>query len=56
MGDRGMTPAALRTLLDQVRDGRLDPELAYQQVLATLWEQLFEDLGFARVDHYRTVR
>ena len=51
-----MTPAELRALLEQVRTGSLHPDEAHAQVLATLRAQPFEDLGFARVDHHRTVR
>ena len=51
-----MTPSELRTLLDQVRDGRLDPARAHEQLLNTLREQPFEDLGFAKIDHHRSIR
>ena len=51
-----MTPAGLRELLDQVRDGRLDPDAAHDQLLAALRAQPFEDLGFARIDHHRPLR
>lgn len=51
-----MTPAELRQLLEHVRTGSLHPDDAHAQVLATLREQPFEDLGFARVDHHRAVR
>ena len=51
-----MTPAELRQLLDQVRDGRLDPADAQGRLLAALRDQPFEDLGFAKVDHHRSIR
>lgn len=51
-----MTPAELRTLLDAVRDGRVETAVAHRQLLATLRDQPFEDLGFARVDHHRAIR
>lgn len=51
-----MTPAELRALLDAVRDGALPTDTAHQRLLATLREQPFEDLGFARVDHHRAIR
>lgn len=51
-----MTPAGLRALLDEVRDGRLDPAEAHGHLLAALRAQPFEDLGFAKVDHHRTLR
>lgn len=51
-----MTPVELRALLDAVRDGRTDPELAHRQLLGAMRDQPFEDLGFARVDHHRSIR
>jgi NCAIR mutase (PurE)-related protein len=51
-----MTPAELRTLLDAVREGRTDPELAHRQLLGVMREQPYEDLGFARIDHHRSIR
>jgi NCAIR mutase (PurE)-related protein len=51
-----MTPAELRTLLDQVRDGRTDAAHAYAQLLTAFRDQPFEDLGFAKVDHQRPMR
>ena len=44
--------AALRTLLDEVRSGALDPEEAVRR----LRRLPFADLGFARVDHHRALR
>ncbi len=51
-----MTPAELRSLLDAVREGALTIDAAHQRLLATLRDQPFEDLGFARVDHHRAIR
>jgi NCAIR mutase (PurE)-related protein len=51
-----MTPAGLRALLDEVSAGRISSDDAHAQVLAALREQPFEDLGFARVDHHRSIR
>jgi len=51
-----MTPDQLRRLVDEIRSGAIAPELAHQQLLATLRAQPFEDLGFAKVDHHRSVR
>jgi pyridinium-3,5-biscarboxylic acid mononucleotide synthase len=51
-----MTPADLRALLDDVSLGRLAPDAAHTRLLGTLREQPFEDLGFARVDHHRSIR
>jgi NCAIR mutase (PurE)-related protein len=44
--------AALRALLDGVRDGSVDPDTA----LTRLRRLPFADLGFARVDHHRALR
>jgi len=51
-----MTPAELRTLLDAVSDGRLSAIDAHVRLLAEMRERPFEDLGFARVDHHRSIR
>lgn len=51
-----MTPVELRALLDAVREGHVDPELAHRQLLGVMRDQPFEDLGFARVDHHRSIR
>jgi hypothetical protein len=51
-----MTPAELRTLLDQVRDGRTDSAVAFERLLGAFRDQPFEDLGFAKVDHHRSMR
>jgi NCAIR mutase (PurE)-related protein len=51
-----MTPAELRAILEQVRDGRTDTALAYDQLLGAFRDQPFEDLGFAKVDHHRSMR
>ncbi len=50
------TASELRSLLDEVRDGRLDPAEAHRRLLAALREQPFADLGFAKVDHHRPIR
>ncbi|MBX3284534.1 MAG: nickel pincer cofactor biosynthesis protein LarB [Actinobacteria bacterium] len=47
-----MDEAALRQLLDDVRDGRTDPDDA----VSRLRRLPFADLGFARVDHHRLLR
>src|SRR5437764_7984854 len=46
----------LQDLLDQVARGTLNPDTARVQVLDALRARPFEDLGFARVDHHRSVR
>src|SRR5437762_13331653 len=47
-----MDEATLRRLLDDVRSGALAPDDA----VARLRRLPFADLGFARVDHHRTLR
>ena len=44
--------AALRRLLDGVRDGSVDPDDAVARLRRLPWA----DLGFARVDHHRSLR
>src|SRR5512145_1367775 len=51
-----MTPAELRTLLEAVSEGTLTSRDAHARILAALRDQPFEDLGFARVDHHRSIR
>ena len=51
-----MTPAQLRTILEHVREGRTDTTQAYDQLLGAFRDQPFEDLGFAKVDHHRSMR
>jgi NCAIR mutase (PurE)-related protein len=51
-----MTPAELRIILEQVRSGKTDTSHAYDQLLGAFRDQPFEDLGFAKVDHHRSIR
>jgi NCAIR mutase (PurE)-related protein len=51
-----MTPAELRTLIEAVGEGRITTEHAHGRLLAELRERPFEDIGFARVDHHRSIR
>ena len=51
-----MTVAELQALLAQVHDGRVDTAKAFETLAAALREQPFEDLGFAKVDHHRSIR
>jgi len=51
-----MTPAQLRALLDAVVEGRIKTDDAHRQLLAELRNSPYEDLGFARVDHHRSIR
>jgi NCAIR mutase (PurE)-related protein len=46
----------LQDLLDQVAAGTLDPAVAKERLIGVLRAQPYEDLGFARVDHHRSVR
>jgi len=43
-------------LLQDLRDGRTTVEAVAQVVKAALREQPFEDLGFAKIDHHRSIR
>ena len=51
-----MNPEQLRTILEGVERGTLKIAEAQQQLIDILRRIPFEDLGFARVDHHRTVR
>jgi len=51
-----MNHQELRSLLDEVRSGTVTPEAAQDRLLQYLRQKPYEDLGFARVDHHRTVR
>jgi len=46
----------LSALLSSFREGRVSIEEAQSRILSALREQPFEDLGFAKVDHHRSVR
>jgi NCAIR mutase (PurE)-related protein len=46
----------LQDLLDQVAAGTLAPATAKERLIDVLRAQPYEDLGFARVDHHRSVR
>jgi pyridinium-3,5-biscarboxylic acid mononucleotide synthase len=46
----------LQDLLDQVAGGQLDPATAKAQLLEAFRARPYQDLGFARVDHHRSVR
>jgi len=47
-----MTEEDLRSLLEGVRSGQLEPD----QALERMRHMPFEDLGFAKVDHHRALR
>src|SRR5437764_8863055 len=46
----------LKDLLDRVAAGAADPAEALEQLVDAFRAQPFEDLGFARVDHHRSIR
>ena len=47
-----MSPKKLRSLLENVRDG----ETGVSDALKALRNLPFEDLGFSRIDHHRSLR
>jgi len=51
-----MNASQLKTLLDQLAAGQIEPDDVERQLLHALRERPFEDLGFARVDHHRALR
>src|SRR5262249_55047667 len=51
-----MNAAQLKTLLARLSTGEIDAAEAEQQLLTAFRARPFEDLGFARVDHHRSVR
>jgi NCAIR mutase (PurE)-related protein len=51
-----MNRPELRSLLEDVGTGAVTPEAAHQRILQFLRQSPFEDLGFARVDHHRSLR
>ena len=46
----------LQDLLEQVARGDVDPAAARERLIEAFRARPFEDLGFARVDHHRSVR
>jgi len=46
----------LKDLLDRVARGDADPADALEQLVEAFRAQPFEDLGFARIDHHRSIR
>jgi NCAIR mutase (PurE)-related protein len=51
-----MNASELRTILDEVADGTLGPDAAAERLTKVLRDMPYENLGFARVDHHRTIR
>src|SRR6056297_1281680 len=47
-----MNPENIKKLMQQVRDGEIHPDEACQRLRSLP----FEDLGFAKVDHHRSLR
>jgi NCAIR mutase (PurE)-related protein len=51
-----MNRTHLRALLQDVQAQRITPDDAHERLLQFLRQAPYEDLGFARVDHHRSVR
>src|SRR5262245_26115813 len=51
-----MNPSQLRALLADVAGGAVDPATAEDRLMKVLRDQPYENLGFARVDHHRSIR
>jgi hypothetical protein len=51
-----MNPSQLRALLGELTSGRVETGEAERLLLDALRTAPYEDLGFARVDHHRTIR
>ncbi len=51
-----MNESEVRALIAQVAAGALDAAAASERVVEALRARPFEDLGFARVDHHRSIR
>ena len=51
-----MNTAELQSLLERLATGETDVASAHRRLLEALRARPFEDLGFARVDHHRTIR
>ena len=51
-----MNASELQFLLAQVARGEVEAEVAHLRLIEALRARPFEDLGFARVDHHRSVR
>ena len=51
-----MNPSQLRALLGELASGRVETGEAERLLLDALRTAPYEDLGFARIDHHRTIR
>ena len=47
---------SLVALLTDLREGRASVEAVSERILTALREQPYEDLGFAKIDHHRSIR
>ena len=51
-----MNASELQLLLEQLSRGEVDAAVAHRRLIEALRARPFEDLGFARVDHHRSIR
>src|SRR6188472_3090732 len=51
-----MNAPELHRLLEQLARGEIDAATAHVRLMDALRARPFEDLGFARVDHHRSIR
>ena len=51
-----MNAPELQLLLEQLSRGEIDATVAHVRLMEALRARPFEDLGFARVDHHRSIR
>jgi NCAIR mutase (PurE)-related protein len=51
-----MNPTELQRFISRIANGEIDAHEAHQQLLEFLRARPYEDLGFARVDHHRSIR
>src|SRR5438128_7744436 len=51
-----MNTSELQLLLERVARGEIDAATAHERVVEALRARPFEELGFARVDHHRSIR
>src|SRR4030088_2189472 len=51
-----MNALELQLLLEQLSRGEIDAAAAHVRLMEALRARPFEDLGFARVDHHRSIR
>ena len=51
-----ITEAALAAVLTDLREGRTTVDAVSERILTALRDQPYEDLGFAKIDHHRSIR